>query len=425
MELTDEQNAALNQMRRFLSDRDAHMGCFEGPAGSGKTTVVGELLKDVSLPNLCMAAPSHKALRVLREKCGNPSLQFRTLSSLLGEEPWEDENGKLHFASGSIKAGAGEMTVIVDECSMVKREHFEKLHAFKKVLFVGDSAQVPPINERLSPTFTVPDKFALTSIVRQAADNPIIGLSKMIRDVVQPTYFTLRDALTVDRRYTLCTRSDLHNFAADAHKRGMRTVILAHKNTVVDAHNAAMHARLYPNDALFGVGEPVVSGTTIWRNDGIVIHNSETAIVVSCVLNKTDYGMDFYDVALKCDDGGVVKLRYADQRLITLARNQFTALYQQLTSKRLLILNTRHDKDVDRDLASVDVELRVLDRMKASLRGFCDLKHAYAITVYKAQGSTYDVALIDWSDLQPSRWRDRRLLYTAITRPKDYLVVAV
>lgn len=442
MDLTEDQIAADAFLRRFESSGDS-MACLDGPAGSGKTTVVARWLQDVQREQLCVAAPTHKALSVLKGKCGRSDLPFRTVSSLLGEEAWEDEGGKLHFATGEVDRNADELLVVVDECSMVSKKHLALLALFDKVLFVGDSAQVPPIGEALSESFTVHPKFTLTKIVRQAAGSPVIGLSQIIRERMEsPERFVilphLQQGLSTDNRFTMVPAAHLYDFAVDAWKRGMVAPILAHTNKAVDAHNAVMHARLYPDAPLFGVGEPVVSESTKYANNGIYLHSGERCIVEACEPGEPKYGMPVYSIHLKRDSGERVSVRYARPDDIESLRSAINSRLNDLEREvHSLAEQLRRESVYGRSRARADgswdsaaygalmLEQKELRDTRSSLAHLCRLRHAYATTVYKAQGSTYDAALIDWKDIAHTmaRSKDPRVLYTAVTRPRDWLVI--
>jgi hypothetical protein len=56
---------------------------------------------------------------------------------------------------------------------------------------------------------------------------------------------------------------------------------------------------------------------------------------------------------------------------------------------------------------------------------FANVQHTYALTAHRAQGSTYDIAILHWQGL--ARMRDdfehARAVYVAATRPSQYLVI--
>src|SRR5574337_1074309 len=70
--LTAQQSAALTAMLAFArGEHGARMMTLEGYAGTGKTTLVGELLRTLGRQlNIAVAAPTNKAVNVLREKIG-------------------------------------------------------------------------------------------------------------------------------------------------------------------------------------------------------------------------------------------------------------------------------------------------------------------------------------------------------------------
>lgn len=57
-----------------------------------------------------------------------------------------------------------------------------------------------------------------------------------------------------------------------------------------------------------------------------------------------------------------------------------------------------------------------------------DIRHAYAMTIHKSQGSTFDAVLVDWREAQKARMAGAdlsRLLYVAITRAAKHCVIVV
>ena len=80
-------------------------------------------------------------------------------------------------------------------------------------------------------------------------------------------------------------------------------------------------------------------------------------------------------------------------------------------------------------------EKEALRKEKTSLSGkayaminrYPDLRHAYAMTVHRSQGSTFDTALVHYADLNTMRsaFEFNRALYVACTRPRQYLAVVV
>ena len=107
-----------------------------------------------------------------------------------------DYNGKVYCVTvptGNIIVRRNGKVTVCGNCSMVGAELFQYLESQLeahpediKVLFVGDPLQLPPVGESISPTFEVPEfKSELTTVVRQALDNPIINMTVQIREAIR------------------------------------------------------------------------------------------------------------------------------------------------------------------------------------------------------------------------------------------------
>ena len=104
-----------------------------------------------------------------------------TIHSLIYRSRGEDENGPT-FALNDDSAAGKSALIIIDECSMVDEEIGRDLLSFgTPVLVLGDPAQLPPIAGGGYFTAAEPDVM-LTEVHRQAADNPIIRMSMIVRE---------------------------------------------------------------------------------------------------------------------------------------------------------------------------------------------------------------------------------------------------
>ena len=181
-ELTPDQAQAL---------RDIEPGTFyllTGHAGTGKTYLMQRLTKSMlaNKRQVILSAPTHKAVTVLARKLAEAKIEgvaCRTIHSVLSLKA-KPQADRLVFQR---ERGAEPVTadiVVIDECSMVDQDLFRHIkrhlpEAF--VLFVGDPAQLPPVGESESQTFRTPNRSHLTTIIRQAAGNPILAAADVIR----------------------------------------------------------------------------------------------------------------------------------------------------------------------------------------------------------------------------------------------------
>lgn len=416
-ELTDEQDRALAFLNRFVTGPE-RMACLAGFAGVGKTFLVSYWLSRIDpRRRLCVAAPTHQALKVLRGKCRG-GMVFYTLAALLGEGPDDDpDTGESRFAQVNERKDAQFELIVVDECSMVNARTFAALSLSPaKVLFVGDPAQLPPVGDKQeSPSFRLSSKFQMTTIVRQPQGNPIIELSLMIRQKQASPGFVMLDdmrtALTDDRRrFNFCARDELYPFAEWAYRRGWRAPILAFKNETVVTHNKAMHDALYPGVPMFAPGEPLLAYETRWEDGAPVLYNSETVTCLRCEPAGDLYGLTAYRVAVQKESGARQLFRVTDNDLAMMAkRKKATRLAARLKTVAQLMPS---------NAAAYGEAVKERDY----LNGFTRLRHAYALTVHKSQGSTFDTVFMDWGDIASAR--DAKMHYVAVTRAADCLVVA-
>ena len=121
-----------------------------GPAGTGKTTLIRTLceLPDVASKGVLLLAPTGKA-RVRLEERTNLSGQGKTLAQfLLGLRRYDDSTG-LYFPNSGAARCEDYGTVVVDECSMLTEEQLaaliDSLRGVERLVLVGDPRQLPPI----------------------------------------------------------------------------------------------------------------------------------------------------------------------------------------------------------------------------------------------------------------------------------------
>jgi exodeoxyribonuclease-5 len=167
IDLSDEQQAAVAQLLRF-SKQEQSLG---GYAGTGKTTLVGELVR--RLPGFRVCAFTGKAANVLRKK-GVEASTIHSLIYLPVEEEWIDDEGVPHRDVRWVKREPEDFDgegFIVDEASMVDRDLYADLLRYDlPIIFVGDHGQLPPVRGVFNPMAN-PD-ITLETIHRHAGEIP-------------------------------------------------------------------------------------------------------------------------------------------------------------------------------------------------------------------------------------------------------------
>lgn len=179
MTWSPQQEAAIKAVRDWLADKKGpQVFRLFGYAGTGKTTLAKELAAGVK-GSVLYACFTGKAAQVLRTKgCEGAS----TIHSLIYTPRDSKEAGKPKFKLNRDSAAALADLLIIDEVSMVGEELAKDLLSFRKrVLVLGDPAQLPPVKGEGFFINSIPDVM-LTEVHRQAAENPIIRMSMDVRE---------------------------------------------------------------------------------------------------------------------------------------------------------------------------------------------------------------------------------------------------
>lgn len=221
--LKDQQSKAFNALNSFIKSSNK-IFILKGYAGTGKTTLMGgliKLLEEMKIP-FALLATTGRAAKILSNKTNNKAqtihshiYTFNELNedleklSTLQNENIVDNKGqiRLMFNLKSIEA-TNEIVYVIDEASMVSDEidaagsfasfgsgdllgdllQFDKNGRY---IFVGDPCQLPPINQSNSPALSREylenkynihcQEYELTEIIRQDNESGIIKASFAIR----------------------------------------------------------------------------------------------------------------------------------------------------------------------------------------------------------------------------------------------------
>lgn len=180
-----QQEMALKDVRGWLRQPDApQVFRLFGYAGTGKTTLAKEIEAiaredgNDDKHDVLYGAFTGKAALVMRQKGCRHASTIHSMIYTLDEET----SGIPKFILNEEADIKDAKLVIIDECSMVGAELAQDLLSFgKKVLVLGDPAQLPPVQDAGFFTNAKPD-FMLTEVHRQARDNPIVRMSMDVRE---------------------------------------------------------------------------------------------------------------------------------------------------------------------------------------------------------------------------------------------------
>jgi hypothetical protein len=139
-----EKTSALEQLFR------SRLSVLIGPAGTGKTTLLRMLcgMSDVNSKGHLLLAPTGKARVRLEQQTGLRGAG-RTLAQFLNRLQRYDAETGAYFPKPKASRCGDFRTVVVDECSMLTEEQLaaliDSLSNVERLVLVGDPRQLPPI----------------------------------------------------------------------------------------------------------------------------------------------------------------------------------------------------------------------------------------------------------------------------------------
>src|ERR1700755_3101598 len=179
---TPHQDAALKAVSAWLKAKPGQGSTPQtfrlfGYAGTGKTTLARHIAEGVD-GKVLFAGFTGKAALVMRSKGCERASTIHSLIYKTRESGEEIPSFDLWDDAPASKASL----IVIDECSMVDAELGRDLMSFGvPVLVLGDPAQLPPIQGGGFFTEVEPDVM-LTEVHRQAQDDPIVRLSRQVRE---------------------------------------------------------------------------------------------------------------------------------------------------------------------------------------------------------------------------------------------------
>lgn len=416
---TPDQAASIASMREWFLSRQSNYYTQEGYAGTGKTFSISEFVKmladegAIKLSQVVFTAPTNKAVKVLRgylDDAGLSECITKTIYSLLGlSMQTNGEVKELAIRDDDVDLRTLRL-VIVDEGSMVNKilmREIAKVAERNKLpfLFMGDPAQLPPVGELTSPIWTVADKSTLTKVMRY--DNAILDLATRLRNIVDHPAPSIKIE-TVAPVYAL-SRPDFDQKILDdleMIKAGTAKVI-AWRNITVNAYNQKIRSAIFGAESRTNPwlpGDKIVATAPLKDlEDNIFMRTDEEGVVERCVVGHHPKYREFeiYNLLITLEGGMKATLR-------------------TLTVTGQFDLNNKLEQLATDAKAGKKYLWREFWQLKEA---FHEIRHSYAITTHRSQGSSYLKTFVDREDILLNRNRQEafRSLYVACTRAREEL----
>lgn len=382
-DFTPDQAEAVSRIRHwFLSGRSPTY-TVGGYAGTGKTTILGQLSGEIGV-QIDAIAPTGKAAQRLTQK-GIPTETIHSyIYNFEGKSRFEDDRTGdvrqvLHFGKKDGRQGQADL-VVCDEASMVSQDLYDDLMALAnedgaRVLFVGDHGQLEPVGR--NPGLMRSPDFRLETIMRQAKDNPILSFAHRVR-----TKAGLRENLDLvdNDRLRIVGRTPTDKLCKYAIESGVDQIIVPFHR--VRARVNTMMRRMLHKEGELALGDRVVARLNNRKQH--IFNGNQFEICTAPTLDKsyeTSIGDRKFIASIKSVDDGRV---WEDMSLFLPGPQ-----------------GEWNDKCYKQSNIAID--------------------YAYAITCHVAQGSEWDNVLVVYAPCRA--WSDERWLYTAATRAAKKLTV--
>lgn len=469
--LTSGQEELIKSLERFLIGRTESVFLLKGYAGTGKTFItkgLSEYFQAIGR-NYVLAAPTGKASKVIATKTQSPAYtihktiySFKDLVEYRDDEIEGTETFKF-YAKLTVNSLSADTVYIVDEASMVS-DIYQEAEFFrfgtghlltdflkfvnldhndhrKKVIFIGDDAQLPPIGMSFSPALNadylyqkhgvLSTGFELSEVVRQKSESGVIANAVPLRKALLDESF---NKLIIDFRYPDIRRVE----HADLMRRYLEScggkingesIIIAHSNTDVADYNIQIREHFFPNcpevepgDKVMAVNNNNAYGLFISNGDfGLirqVLSGSEKRTITlrrkspdTRKVEEIEVPLLFKDVVVGFKDLNGISHFFKAKIIANLLYSTEASLSSDQNKALYLDFCIRH-KGLKRQSTEFKHALQT-DPYFNALR----LKFGYAITCHKAQGSEWNNVFVKCKSHQNQLTADYfRWLYTAITR---------
>lgn len=420
---------------------------LKGYAGTGKTTLIGSLVKQLKHAGYkaVLLAPTGRASKVMSFYSDYPSCTIHKQIYY----PKIENSGNIIF---QLKSNKHNKTIfIVDEASMIGDQPkngnlFENMSLLNdliqyvtagntcKLIFVGDPAQLPPINLSVSPAldskrledyyFNKVFEVELDDVTRQKNDSGILFNANQLRLQIQ-SEINYQYRFDIQNLEDIKSTTDGFLDVFEALERCFdrsgidQTVFIVRSNKRANLINKNIRKRILGLDDELCVGDQlmIVKNNYYWLDANSkpgFIANGDVIEVLSINSRKNIYGFSFAEVRVRLVDypnelpfETILLLDTLNTETPSLSYKDGNRLYQNIAE------DYKNEKSKYKKFIKVK---------KNPFLNSLQVKYSYALTCHKSQGGQWENIFIEKPFLADGINRDYlRWLYTAMTRAKKNL----
>jgi len=443
---TVKQNIFFQQIAEFVTNtNNGEIFVLKGYAGTGKTTVISTIVNNLIEINkkYVLLAPTGRAAKVIANYSQKPAFTIHKKIYF----PKKSSGGGVSF---TLQQNKHKNTFfIVDEASMISDVNSESKmyengsllddlisYVYSgtncKMILIGDTAQLPPVNLDLSPALNIEtlslhyDKeirhIELDEVMRQQEKSGILYNATELREVLKEDFITefkfnikgFKDIVRLSDGYDIqdAINSAYNNYSIED------TAFIVRSNKRANQYNQQIRMKILDKESDLAAGDflMVVKNNYFWLKDSDeagFIANGDIIEVLEIRNFKELYGFKFANVKIRMIDypnqkplDTVLLLNTIESESPSLTYEESNKLYQEVL------------KDYEGE-----TKFNQFKKIKANdYFNALQVKFSYAITCHKSQGGQWNTVFIEQPYLPDGVNRDYiRWLYTAMTRAKDKL----
>lgn len=443
---TLQQDIALQKLADFiLKDNKDEVFILKGYAGTGKTSIIGTLTKSLwkIKKSPVLAAPTGRAAKVMTNYSGYQAFTIHR------KIYYPKKSGpKIQF---TLQKNKHKNTIfIVDEASMISSfsegnefsngsslldDLMEYVYSGRncKLILIGDTAQLPPVNMELSPALNADEislryqkevqQIELTEVVRQQQESGILINATAIRECIQDGFF---ESFKFDEQagadmVRLVDGEEIMNAINESYDNlgHEETALVVRSNKRANLYNQQIRSRILFREDEIAAGDflMVVKNNYFWikpDTDAGFIANGDIIEILEIYKIKELYGFRFGHVKVQMVDYPNMKPFETMIMLDTLNINSASLPFED--SNRLY-------EEVMKDFADISSKYKKYLKVKNNAYfNALQVKFSYAMTCHKSQGGQWNTVFVEQPYLRDGVNKEYlRWLYTACTRATEKL----
>lgn len=445
-ETTVKQDVALRMFSNFIfAKTNNKILLLKGYAGTGKTSIIATFVSNLwkAKKSAVLLAPTGRAAKVISNYAGMEAFTIHKRIYF----PKKEKSGGVKFV---MQPNKHRNTIfIVDEASMipdtpVESKFFENgsllddliqyvYSGFQcKLVFIGDTAQLPPVNSDLSPALDQ-DRLSLNynkevelveldEVVRQQFNSGILENATILRDALVFEDFEFKfnlngfkDMVRLIDGYEIMDAIN-HAYNNNGHEE---TAMIVRSNKRANLYNKQIRSRILLNEDELSSGDylMVVKNNYFWvspSSEAGFIANGDIIEVLEIFNFKELYGFKFAEVKVRMVDYPKMKPFETVLLLDTIDAETPSLSYED---------GNKLYNEVALDYASESSNYKRFMGVKNNKYfNALQVKFSYAITCHKSQGGQWNTVFVEQPYLPNGVNKDYiRWLYTACTRAKEQL----